>query len=116
MEQLEKQNMYLTRPWMILGDFNNVIKFEEKCNGIKVTAYKIKDMVDCCLTIGLSDLQKIGCLFTWSNNKVWNKLNRALVNNLWMLAGFIVQTNFLLLRCLSDHSPCIVSLFQHKRV
>lgn len=49
-------------PWLILGDFNNVLKYDERCNRADVNAY------DCCLNASLSDLRSIGCFFTWNKN------------------------------------------------
>lgn len=36
-------NARVSLPWMILGDYNNVLKFDDKCNGADVTPYEIKD-------------------------------------------------------------------------
>lgn len=48
-----------TSPWLILGDFNNVLRYDEKCNGAEVTLNEIKDFVD---------LRSIGCFYTWTEN------------------------------------------------
>lgn len=98
-------------PWLIMGDFNNVLHFDEKINGVDVTTYEIKDFVNCCLNVGLTDLRSIGCFYTWNNNSVWTKLDRAMVNDFWMHMGFSSSAEFLPSGCLSDHSPCIVSIF-----
>ncbi|KAI3450765.1 hypothetical protein Pfo_007430 [Paulownia fortunei] len=114
-DNLVNFGLHSTRPWLVLGDFNNVLKAEEKCNGADVTAYETRDFVDCCLTLGLTDLQAMGCFYTWNNNTVWCKLDRALVNIPWMLTGSHGRANFLPPGCLSDHSPCIVSTVQQER-
>lgn len=51
-------------PWMIMGDFNNVLKFGEKCNKAYVTPYKIRDCENCFLNVGLTDMKSIR-FFTW---------------------------------------------------
>ena len=99
-------------PWTLLGDFNCVLNDSEKVNGRPVTDYEIKDFVDCCTLSGLSDLPSAGCFFTWTNNTISSKLDRVLVNNRWHCDGLIGQANFLPSGCLSDHSPCLVSLLQ----
>ncbi|KAL2476070.1 Uncharacterized protein Adt_36806 [Abeliophyllum distichum] len=38
-----------------------------------------------------------------------------MVNSLWQLSGFFAEANFLPPGCYSDHSPCIVSLFECHR-
>lgn len=105
----------LSQLWLLLGDFNNVLRIEEKINGTDITPYEIRDMMECCLSLGLNDLQSVGCLYTWTDNSVWYKLDRVMVNNHWMFAGYYGQANFLPSGCLSDHSPFIVSMNQLDR-
>lgn len=103
------------RPWLIVGDFNNVLSAEEKQNGAAVTPYEIRDFTECCQRTGITDLQSSGCFFTWTNNAVWCKLDRAMVNNAWMLSNLSGHAKFLLQGSLSDHTPCIVSILQQGR-
>lgn len=53
-------NENVSLPWLILGDYNNVLKFDEKCNGVDVIPYEIKDFANCCLNVGLTDVRSIG--------------------------------------------------------
>ena len=39
----------LTESWPVLGDFNSVLRGEEKRCGQPVTSYQVKDLADCCL-------------------------------------------------------------------
>ncbi|XP_022891840.1 uncharacterized protein LOC111406687 [Olea europaea var. sylvestris] len=103
-------NANVSSPWLILGDYNNVLKFDEKCNGADVTPYKIKDLINCCLHVGLMDVRSIGCYYTWTNGSVWSKIDRAMVNDIWVQNRAYVVANFLPSGCFSDHSPCIVSI------
>ncbi|KAK6143334.1 hypothetical protein DH2020_023682 [Rehmannia glutinosa] len=48
--------------------------------------------------------------FTCTNNEVWCKLDRVMVNKNWFDQDLDGMANFLPSGCLSDHSPCIVSL------
>ena len=60
----------------------------------------------------------MGCRFTWTNGSFYSRIDRAMVNNKWLLEGFLGSANFLPSGFLSDHSPVIVSLldsFQAKR-
>jgi len=97
-------------PWLLLGDFNCVLKADEKCNGIPVSDYEIKDLEESCLELGLSDIQYSGCFYTWSNNSVLSKLDRVMANSLWFLEGFFGHAHFLPAGSISDHSPSIVSI------
>lgn len=100
----------LDKPWIVLGDFNNVLKSGERFNGRVVTQYEIKDFVNCCNSLGLVDIQSVGQLFTWSNNTVCSKLDRAMINQAWLESDHMGFANFLTAGCLSDHSPCVVSI------
>ncbi|XP_022868499.1 uncharacterized protein LOC111388067 [Olea europaea var. sylvestris] len=97
-------------PWMILGDFNNVLKFDKNSNGAEVTPYEIKDFANCCLRVGLTDVRSIGCLYTWIDNSTWSKIDKVMVNDIWVQNGAYVFPDLLPFRCLFDHSPCIVSI------
>ena len=114
-ENIQEVSSNCTKPWVVIGDFNSVLSPDEKSNGTDVTPYEVKDFLECSLASGLSDIRSIGCFFTWSNNTVWSKIDRAMVNNLWLQAGFFGLANFLNAGCLSDHSPCIVSLLQEQK-
>ncbi|GFZ11161.1 hypothetical protein Acr_22g0005590 [Actinidia rufa] len=78
-------------PWLLLGDFNNVLNDDEKSNGLPVTQYEVSDFMKCCYDIGISDLRSTGVFFTWSNNTVWSKLDRAMVNVKWGQEGLLAQ-------------------------
>ncbi|KAK6125166.1 hypothetical protein DH2020_041087 [Rehmannia glutinosa] len=97
-------------PWLLLGDFNSVLKSDERRNGSVVSPYEIKDFEECCFELGISDLQFTGLFYTWTNMTVWSKLDRAMVDHNWILAGFNSRVEFLPSGS-SDHSPCVVSLF-----
>lgn len=100
-------------PWLILGDFNSIKAPEEKIRGAVVTAYEMKDFQDTCLALGLSEVQSSGCFFTWNNNEVWSKIDRALVNPVWHANALLCSAEALPPGCLSDHSPIVVSVLKH---
>lgn len=79
-----------------------------------MTTYETKDFNECCLHLGLPDLNSVDCFYTWSNNTIWSKLDRAMVNSPWLLADFFAQANFFPPGCLSDHYACIISLFNQE--
>ncbi|KAK6126895.1 hypothetical protein DH2020_039362 [Rehmannia glutinosa] len=97
-------------PWLLLGDFNSSLKSDERRNGSVVSPYEIKDFEKCCFELGISDLQFTGLFYTWTNMTVWSKLDRAMVDHNSILASFNSRVEFLPSGS-SDHSPCVVSLF-----
>ncbi|GFZ18561.1 topoisomerase II-associated protein PAT1 [Actinidia rufa] len=96
--------------WILLGDFNNVLNNDERINGMPVTMYETREFKDCCYDLGLSDLRSSGMFHTWSNNKTWCKLDRAMVNTVWTQKGLSGQAHFDIPGIHSDHSPCTVSV------
>ncbi|GFZ09693.1 hypothetical protein Acr_21g0002920 [Actinidia rufa] len=99
-------------PWILLGDFNNVLSNGERINGMPVTTYEIREFKECCYDLGLSDLRSTGAFFTWTNNSVWCKLDRVMVNNEWTQRGMLAQAQYDPPGKLSDHSPCSVSFME----
>ncbi|GFZ13032.1 hypothetical protein Acr_23g0014170 [Actinidia rufa] len=97
-------------PWILLGDFNNVLSTEERINGQPVSMYETREFKECCYDLGLSDMRSTGVFHTWTNNKIWCKLDRAMVNSTWLRRGFKAQANFELPGILSDHSPCTITI------
>lgn len=97
-------------PWLTMGDFN-VLKFDEKCNGVDVAPYEVKDFKNCCPDVGLTDVRSIRYFYTWTNKSIWSKLDRVMVNDVWVQTRFISLAEFLPLGFLFDHSPCIIALF-----
>ncbi|GFZ12259.1 hypothetical protein Acr_23g0006440 [Actinidia rufa] len=86
-------------------------EMDEKCNGLPVTPYDIGDFQHCCNKLGIMDTYFSGAYLTWTNNSTWCKLDRAMINNKWVGEGLRVHAHFGFPGKLSDHSPCVVSLF-----
>lgn len=71
----------IQEPWLVLGDFNVVLAKDEKqidSGQVRDVGTELVDMMECC---GLTDLQYVGCNFTWSYSHTWCKLDFALVND-----------------------------------
>ncbi|KAJ6856768.1 hypothetical protein NC651_038440 [Populus alba x Populus x berolinensis] len=100
-----------TSPWLILGDFNSLLSQADKHDGEPVSNYETTDFRQCCSDLGLTDLNYSGCHYTWSNGRVWSKLDRVLVNPLWSLANVSVHVQFDNPGAFSDHSPATVAFF-----
>lgn len=101
-------------PWMVLGDFNFVLRDNEKKNGQPITSYQVRDFVQCCMNLGLSDTNSSEFFYTWTNNTVWSKLDRVLVNDIWVQRDLPASTVFLTPGC-SDHSPSITTILGNSK-
>ncbi|XP_074296989.1 uncharacterized protein LOC141627656 [Silene latifolia] len=100
------------RPWVVLGDFNNVMFANERIGKI----VQDEEMLPFKSTVALCDLQDIkstGAFFTWNNKqpsetRIFSRIDRVLVNvdgvNRWSdwFAHFQPEGSF-------DHCPCLVS-------
>lgn len=53
-----------------MGDFNNVLKAQDRTIGNLVSMNKYKDRVDMMEQTGIHDKDSIGDHFTWTNNQI----------------------------------------------
>lgn len=77
-----------TKPWMILGDFNQIRDPAEHSSPSSLNMGKrIRDFNQCLLDAKVEDLNFRGTTFTWwnkqKNNPIAKKLDRCLVNDEW---------------------------------
>lgn len=103
-------------PWLVAGDFNDVMELNERTwrQLQRRTSDHFKICVQNCL---LEDIKSTSCLFTWNNkqkwdNRVWAKLDRALVNKKWQDKFESTEAVFLPEGCF-DHSPIVISSYQN---
>ncbi|KAF5194053.1 hypothetical protein FRX31_016358 [Thalictrum thalictroides] len=99
-------------PWIVFGDFNNVLVAEEKEGGELIHPREIMGFQECLHNAGLVDMAHTGCQFTWSNksegdHRIATKIDRSLVNEAW-LDKCGQSISLFLTPVLSDHSPCVV--------
>ncbi|KAK4352129.1 hypothetical protein RND71_027647 [Anisodus tanguticus] len=96
-----------------MGDFNTIMSNDERCNMAPITNYDTKDLVNCCHELGLADMNSTGCSFTFSRAGKFSKLDRALISGPWLQAGWYSHAIFRPSGTFSDHSPCLISIFDH---
>ncbi|KAG5599221.1 hypothetical protein H5410_030591 [Solanum commersonii] len=73
-------------PWCAVGDYNVITSIDEKLGGVSYNMKKSLEFIDVIEACGLMDLGFSGQKFTWSNNRgihnrVWKRLDRAMVND-----------------------------------
>lgn len=56
-------------PWLLLGDFNEVLTGEDKFGGKSINLNKALDFKDCLDSCNLLDLGFSGPKYTWSNHR-----------------------------------------------
>ncbi|KAF7807126.1 putative ribonuclease H protein At1g65750 family [Senna tora] len=98
-------------PWIVLGDFNQIINSKEKLS-------KNKDirggslLVDSINYLGLIDLPTFGNWFTWTNGRqgddlVWERIDKTFSNVKWLHLFPETWVEVLPIAA-SDHSPLVI--------
>ena len=96
-------------PWCCMGDFNELLSYEEKQGGPIRSHRQMQDFRDAIDHYGFEDLGFNGPPFTWCNNRlgthtIWERLHRVLATTSWISLFTLAQVYHLHLVS-SDHSP-----------
>ncbi|XP_021810130.1 uncharacterized protein LOC110753525 [Prunus avium] len=102
-------------PWVVCGDFNDILFEDEKFGKLSGKSRGFKDWFD---QHGLIDLGFLGPKFTWVNKRdggdfVMKRLDRVICNKEWRVLFPEAFVTHLPRRC-SDHSPLLISLISDK--
>ena len=98
-DYLQNLAVNISLPWLLLGDFNDMISEEEKLGGLPVNRTRMMAFRNCLDNYGLMDLGFHGPRFTWTNKSpVWqtNTLRKDLIEGWPTLNGhcFVLQRKF----------------------
>uniref|UniRef100_A0A2N9FFZ2 Reverse transcriptase domain-containing protein n=1 Tax=Fagus sylvatica TaxID=28930 RepID=A0A2N9FFZ2_FAGSY len=109
---LRRLNAQLKLPWCCMGDFNELVRIEEKQGRHTRSESQMqlfRDVLDEC---GFVDLGFTGPKFTWTNNRpgdmTWERLDRVVATPDWLLRFPSARVSHLEGRW-SDHKPIWVS-------
>ncbi|XP_026420711.1 uncharacterized protein LOC113316778 [Papaver somniferum] len=105
-------------PWLVIGDFNCVLRNEERGGGIPRTSV-VNEFSDWLDDINLFEAESLGNKFTWTNRqsgvrRIISRLDHAVINEFW-LNRFEKWRCKALPREVSDHSPLIGYPFVNSR-
>ena len=101
-ELLEERNRFRV-PFILIGDFNEILKVGERfgTNFVTRSMTKFRAWVN---EINLIDLPIVRRKFTWRRGKSCNKLNRVPIDSMWN--DKYLNLKLLRVKCLkSDHIP-----------
>ncbi|KAM6563648.1 hypothetical protein CsatB_023646 [Cannabis sativa] len=101
-------------PWMVLGDFNEIL-FKEERVGKRVKFLAANEFMDCVEACQIEDIKYSGSYYTWNNKRqgnerIYSKIARVLTNQRWMDSFSTAEALFLAEK-LFDHTPAIISLY-----
>lgn len=97
-------------PWIVTGDFNSVLKTNEKKGGLTLRVSQVAEFNNCVLSAGLVEAIHSGLKYTWrsgKSKKITSRLDRVLGNA--ELFTKITNLKVTVLPCsTSDHCPLLV--------
>ncbi|KAL0920848.1 hypothetical protein M5K25_007863 [Dendrobium thyrsiflorum] len=96
-------------PWVVVGDFNTVLHASERKGGVFPKLSSMEEFGNMIMDCSLLDIGFIGSNFTWNNKRLWQRLDRALFNQLW-IDNWSLTTVEHLSRSLSDHCPLLINI------
>jgi hypothetical protein len=70
-------------PWLIIGDFNEILFSWEKEGGAPRATRYMKAFQDCLTDCGLENLGYVGDIYTWRRDGLRERLDRAVANATW---------------------------------
>lgn len=101
-------------PWMVGGDFNDIVNAHEKFGGKQIHVNRSNNFLKCLNYCSLVDLGYCGSKFTWTNKRkigdlILERIDRVIANYEW-LTLFSEAHILHLPRTHSDHCPLLLSL------
>jgi hypothetical protein len=100
-------NSMFDLPWMIIGDFNEILSNSEKEGGNLRPQRCMQQFRDVLIQCNLSDLGFNGDMFTWRRGRIRERLDRVVANQRWrdkFPMAMVIHEDF----WKSDHRPITV--------
>jgi len=101
-------------PWIIAGDFNELLSSDDKLGGRPISLYRANIFKECLDACNMADLDFQGPRYTWTNKNdlcslIQERLDRFFANPDWCVLYPEAQVTHLP-RCSSDHCPVLMEL------
>ncbi|CAK8574006.1 unnamed protein product [Lathyrus sativus] len=108
---IHKISAQQTGLWILIGDYNNVLKTEDRIGGNDVTEHEYIDLIEMMSKTGLYAKESAGDYSTWSNkqgdNAIYSRIDHVLCNVEWLQHnGDITLTN--MNPSISDHDMLVL--------
>ncbi|KAL0928209.1 hypothetical protein M5K25_000081 [Dendrobium thyrsiflorum] len=109
-EQLKDFATIVTGPWCVGGDFNVITNALERRGGNPPNINAMNDFSSLIFYCNLHDIGVAGGgSFTWNRALIWQRLDRILFNNNWIVDFNMTKVEHLS-RTISDHAPLLLSV------
>ncbi|KAG5553330.1 hypothetical protein RHGRI_011260 [Rhododendron griersonianum] len=100
-------------PWLCMGDFNQVLRVEDKLGGMVPSQNSLSSFHEMISECGLVDLEFKGPKFTWRNNRstenfIMERIDMAFANAMWREIHDQAMV-FVEAAIGSDHNPLILN-------
>ena len=111
---IEEVGQLHSLPWLMVGDFNEVLCAEDKFGGNQININRTMAFKACLDSSNFVDLGFAGPKFTWSNKRqitdlILERIGRCLANPLWRILYPEAAVTHLP-RTFSDHHPVLIEL------
>ena len=113
---IEKVGQLHNLPWLMIGDFNEVLGGEDKFGGNQINLNRALEFKECLDSCNFVDLGFVGPKYTWTNKRqisdlILERLDKCFANPIWrILYPEAVVTH--LPRTFSDHHPVLIELWK----
>ncbi|TYG61962.1 hypothetical protein ES288_D07G190900v1, partial [Gossypium darwinii] len=103
-EELEIVAINVVEPWLMAGDFNAILWYNERQGGVESRNVGCSRFNSFVFRLSLNYLGFQGPMFTWNRDNLFHRLDRSLCNDRWQT---IVPNTFVqhLHRLKLDHRP-----------
>lgn len=112
---IEEVRKFHNLPWLMIGDFNEVLCVEDKFGGNQVNLNKVLELKAYLDSYSFVDLGFVGPKYTWTNKRqildlILERIDRCFANPLWRIlypeamATHLPKTFF-------DHHPMLIELW-----
>ncbi|XP_024195673.1 uncharacterized protein LOC112198800 [Rosa chinensis] len=102
-------HLYPHVAWFVFGDFNEILKCEEKCGGRLRPAVQMDNFIRVINDCSLQEMEFSGTMFTWSNGRVHERLDRGFMDTM-AADEFPRAHEFHVEVGASDHLPLVFDL------
>ncbi|KAJ8420501.1 hypothetical protein Cgig2_019205 [Carnegiea gigantea] len=73
----------INEAWCVLGDFNSVLRKEDRIGGAYVLDSEISKFAEWIDVHKLQEIRSSGAYFSWTNKTIWSRINIVFINMDW---------------------------------